>query len=159
MRRASSTTQTPEPTTDADADTIDGAYVGGLDPNPLLPGPDGTMNSEWCTLTIVGGSATLTLELAFTAGVEYEDESVVCLDDFTFTTVGSDLTVDGTTVSGTTDLVLEFVGGTNCPDAEQDDIGVPIPVGVSGEVGASGFTGELSFDGFGVPFSAALEGG
>jgi hypothetical protein len=83
------------------------------------------MVRESITLSVDGATAALVFDLAFQTAVEYDDGTPVCFDNFTWTSGGSNLSVDGTRVAGTTELILNFDGGTQCPDTEQDDIGVP----------------------------------
>jgi hypothetical protein len=127
---------------------------GGLGPNPVIPGPDGSMTRESITLTVDGTTATLIFDLAFTTAVDYVDEAPVCFDDFTFTSRSSNLTVDGAQISGTTELILNFDGGTQCPQSEQDDIGVPQLVDISGHIDGDTLIGELSIAGLDIPFTA-----
>jgi hypothetical protein len=135
-------------------DTAPGA--AGLGANPVIPGPDGTISRESITLAADGETAALAFDIAFTTAVDYVDEAPVCFDDFTLTSGASDLTIDGTTVTGVTDVILSFDGGTKCPETEQDGIGVPQPVDITGEIDGGAFVGQMSFDGLGIPFSAAL---
>lgn len=135
------------------------AGTGGLGPNPAIPGPDGSMISESITLTVSGGTAALMVDLVFSTAVEYDSGVPVCYDDFTLASGGSNLVVEGTTVTGTTDLILSFVGGSLCPDTDQDDIGIPQTVDVSGEIDGRIFNGELSFAGLGIPFVAVVAAG
>ena len=152
----------PEPETDSDdtgeEDGTESGPVGsgGLLDYSLIPGPDGSMLSEAITLSVDGTAATLKFDLAFRTAVEYEDEEPVCWDNFTFRSGASNLTVDGAQVTGTTDLILDFDGATQCPEAEQDDIGVPQTVDITGRIDGNTFTGELSIEGISIPFAAAV---
>ena len=98
-------------------------------------------------------------DLAFTTAVEYVDGSAVCHENFTLTSGASNLAVNGATVTGTTEVILNFEGATLCPETEQEDIGVPQLVDISGRVEGPIFSGELSFAGLAIPFSAVVSGG
>jgi hypothetical protein len=133
------------------------AGAGGLLDYSLVPGPGGTMVRESITLSVDGATAALFFDLAFQTAVEFDDQTPVCFDNFTWTSGGSNLSVDGARVTGTTELILDFDGGTQCPETEQDDIGVPLPVDITGQIEGGMLVGEVSFEGIAIPFTAAVD--
>ncbi|HJP40643.1 MAG TPA: hypothetical protein QGF35_02935 [Dehalococcoidia bacterium] len=58
-------------------------------------------------------------------------------------TSASNLTVDGTQVTGTVDLILDYDGATQCPETEQE-VGIPQSLEVTGHIEGDTFYGELS---------------
>jgi hypothetical protein len=56
-------------------------------------------------------------------------------------------------------LILNFVGGSLCPETEQDDIGIPQTVNVIGEIDGQSFHGEWSFAGLWIRFVAVVLAG
>jgi len=129
---------------------------GGFGANPVIPGPDGSMTRQSITLVVEGDRATLTIDVAFTTAVDYEDEAPVCFDDFTFTSGASNLVVDGSSVTGTTELILNFDGATSCPQTEQDEIGIPQAVDIKGNIEGGTLIGELSIEDLGIGFTAVV---
>ncbi|MDH3755425.1 MAG: hypothetical protein OEU32_16290 [Acidimicrobiia bacterium] len=128
---------------------------GGPRAAPLVPAGARELDVE-DSISIDGSTAVFTMDLAFRTAVEYVDEAPVCFDDFTMTGSGSELMVDGSQTAGTVEVILDFDGATQCPEPEQDDIGVPQRVDLSGQIDGDTFRGELSFAGIGLPFTASV---
>lgn len=152
-----STEDAPEEAEAEAADEPIATGSGHLLENPLFPGPHGTMMSESIVMTIDEPTAVLDIQVAYQTAVEYVNDAPDCWDNFTLTSDASNLTVDAATVSGTVELTVNYAGAAQCPEDQQDDIGVPYSADVSGLLDGSSFVGKLSFEGIALPFVAVVD--